>query len=476
MPQALASTGIPLTAPRHLSNAAPFNGPAFNVQGAFDIKFDALLEIEKANETPSQREVDSSVRHNDDDSDEVEKDQDETESDGDAENAQDRGSEDQENGALALAQHLAQTAASESPDLHATADGAVQSEISQVTTLVQDAPELTSQNMVASTDKGVVKPTEGQNQADNQTDAMLAEGANPVQTSSDTETPLAASPLLLVNEDVYGETTSARGYNPFVKPGSSQNGQSTSEPSLADNKVLQTTLSATSPQSDLPNSDLGQGKAPAPQAMPTTNEAAPLPFFTALDSGLSQSQLGTGASQSMASVEPSAVGAPTGPSNGQSLTDIPTVTVRAQTPGSRPQIPTPDVAAQISKHAEAGINRFQIRLDPPELGRIDIRLEIGDNGQMNAHLSADKQETLDLLQKDAKALEKALQDLGMDADEGSLEFSLRQNAHDAADQEIKGRGDGEGESEDQTRAEDIQTGELLEPVFLDGIERINLVI
>lgn len=109
-----------------------------------------------------------------------------------------------------------------------------------------------------------------------------------------------------------------------------------------------------------------------------------------------------------------------------------TATVRIGTlPGqSQPtQIPAMAIALQIARNLQKGINRFDIRLDPPEMGRIDIRMEVRRDGHVMAHLTVEKPETLDLLQRDARALQQALNNAGLDADENSLNFSLHdQNA------------------------------------------------
>jgi len=77
--------------------------------------------------------------------------------------------------------------------------------------------------------------------------------------------------------------------------------------------------------------------------------------------------------------------------------------------------------------ANAGNSHFQIRLDPPELGRIEVKLEFDAAGQVNARLIVDKSETLDLMQRDQRGLERALQQAGLDTNKTNLEFSLRQN-------------------------------------------------
>lgn len=94
------------------------------------------------------------------------------------------------------------------------------------------------------------------------------------------------------------------------------------------------------------------------------------------------------------------------------------------------QTPTKDIAVQIAKHLSNGVNRFNIRISPPEMGRIEIRMEITESGKVSAHLVADKPETLELLQKDRAALEKAMADAGLDTDADSLAFSMREGKDD----------------------------------------------
>lgn len=88
------------------------------------------------------------------------------------------------------------------------------------------------------------------------------------------------------------------------------------------------------------------------------------------------------------------------------------------------QVPNTAIAMQIAKHVAKGVSTFEIRLDPAELGRVDVKLELTQEGHTRAHLVVERPETLDLLQRDAKALEQALRDAGLDTDEASLEFSL----------------------------------------------------
>ena len=98
---------------------------------------------------------------------------------------------------------------------------------------------------------------------------------------------------------------------------------------------------------------------------------------------------------------------------------------------STPPVPLGNIAVHIAAQAKAGNQRFTIRLDPPELGRIDIRLEIGRDGQALTHLAVEKPETLDLLRQDSRSLERALNSAGLDSRDGALSFSLREEKQDA---------------------------------------------
>ena len=89
------------------------------------------------------------------------------------------------------------------------------------------------------------------------------------------------------------------------------------------------------------------------------------------------------------------------------------------------QLPASTIAIQMARNLQKGVDRFEIRLDPPEMGRIDVKMEVNKDGHVSAHLMADKQDTLDLLQRDQRALQQALQNAGLDADNSSLSFSLR---------------------------------------------------
>ncbi len=100
----------------------------------------------------------------------------------------------------------------------------------------------------------------------------------------------------------------------------------------------------------------------------------------------------------------------------------------------------------------AGQDRISIKLHPAELGRVDVRLDLGEDGVVRAALVAERPETLELLQRDARGLERALQQAGLQLDSGSLSFNLRggeQQGQDAneledADPRLADAEDGDG--------------------------------
>jgi hypothetical protein len=83
------------------------------------------------------------------------------------------------------------------------------------------------------------------------------------------------------------------------------------------------------------------------------------------------------------------------------------------------------LALHIAARSARGDSRFTIRLDPPELGRIDVNLNVTSHGHAQAVLAVEKPQTLDLLLRDAPTLERALKDAGLELG-SNLSFSLKE--------------------------------------------------
>jgi flagellar hook-length control protein FliK len=88
-------------------------------------------------------------------------------------------------------------------------------------------------------------------------------------------------------------------------------------------------------------------------------------------------------------------------------------------------VPVSGLALEIAASARSGKSRFEIRLDPAELGRIDVRIDVDRNGQVTSHLTVEKPETLSMLRQDAPQLQRALDDAGFKTGSDGLQFSLR---------------------------------------------------
>jgi chemotaxis protein MotD len=104
---------------------------------------------------------------------------------------------------------------------------------------------------------------------------------------------------------------------------------------------------------------------------------------------------------------------------------------------STQSVPIAGLAVAIVSRAQAGSNQFDIRLDPPELGRIDVRLDVDRSGQVTSHVTVDRADTLQLLQSQQPQLERALEQAGLKTADNGLQFTLR-------DQSFAGQNGGTG--------------------------------
>ena len=114
----------------------------------------------------------------------------------------------------------------------------------------------------------------------------------------------------------------------------------------------------------------------------------------------------------------------------------------SQSTAARPAGPPPavvdQVSVQITKAVAAGADRINIQLKPESLGRIDVRIELTQDGRITAVVTADNKDTLELLQRDSRSLERAFQNAGLNADSDSLSFNLREQNPDGQDREHAG--------------------------------------
>ena len=71
---------------------------------------------------------------------------------------------------------------------------------------------------------------------------------------------------------------------------------------------------------------------------------------------------------------------------------------------------------------KSGADRIQIKLSPATLGRVEVALEVAPDKAVHAIVYADKPETLDMLERDARVLREAFEQAGMKFDSDGLTF------------------------------------------------------
>lgn len=158
-----------------------------------------------------------------------------------------------------------------------------------------------------------------------------------------------------------------------------------------------------------------------PTLQPADAASAPSDPFAQFLSGATPGGHGAG---STAAAGPAAAGppaaAPTAVATGVALNNVP---------------------VEIGMRSLSGSSRFQIRLDPEELGRIDVQLDIDKSGSVRAHLVVDRPDTLAFLQRDSAQLQRAFEQAGLTPQDGGVALSLRNGASEDGGGNT-GRGDG----------------------------------
>ncbi len=125
---------------------------------------------------------------------------------------------------------------------------------------------------------------------------------------------------------------------------------------------------------------------------------------------------------------------------------------------SAPHPATQMVAINMQKAAGNGENRtLVLQLDPPELGRVHVKMEFGADKTLKAVVTTEKPETFMMMQRDIQSLERAMQEIGLDTDAG-LSFELAEHGFDFDQDNQRGGGHdggGTGGGSESNEAEEI---------------------
>lgn len=81
------------------------------------------------------------------------------------------------------------------------------------------------------------------------------------------------------------------------------------------------------------------------------------------------------------------------------------------------------LAAELVRRLDQRITRFEVALNPAGLGRVDVSLQIGAQGQLSAALACDRSQSAAELRGRAHELEGALREAGFDVQPGALSFT-----------------------------------------------------
>jgi chemotaxis protein MotD len=171
----------------------------------------------------------------------------------------------------------------------------------------------------------------------------------------------------------------------------------------------------------------------------TLNQTAPTP--TQADTDI-QASSATITAHTASATEPTEAAGPAlqaGATTKTAATNVPTfgiaaanitaattqTTTTAATTATEPTVSLAGLPVAIASRAQAGSSQFDIRLDPPELGRIEVQLSVDSNGQVVSHITADRQDTLNLLQSQQPQLQQALEQAGLKTSDSAMQFSLR---------------------------------------------------
>jgi flagellar hook-length control protein FliK len=100
-----------------------------------------------------------------------------------------------------------------------------------------------------------------------------------------------------------------------------------------------------------------------------------------------------------------------------------------------------EMGALIKRQIVSGREEVTVRLDPPELGRIHIRLSFETAGELRAVVATESTAALDLLRRDVNQLDRALAEAGVRTDGQSFRFDERQagSGFDRSGQQASGR-------------------------------------
>ncbi|MDA8574353.1 flagellar hook-length control protein FliK [Alphaproteobacteria bacterium] len=201
----------------------------------------------------------------------------------------------------------------------------------------------------------------------------------------------------------------------------------------------------------------------------TTSAAAP----RAADVASTGNGAGSGAGSAAAAAPAASM------SQSASLTSTPISSLLKTAQTQAPQV-IKQVTVEIAGGVKKGDTDIKIQLRPDQLGKVNVQLEIAKDGAVKALVLVDKAETLELLQRDSRGLERSLQDAGLKTGNGSLTFALNDQGQSGSGQSSQGQNNGgkphHGTANTETTAATVETHEdQVEQPTIGADGMINMV-
>lgn len=119
--------------------------------------------------------------------------------------------------------------------------------------------------------------------------------------------------------------------------------------------------------------------------------------------------------------------------------------------------PAEQVKVHIQQLVKSDADRIQIKLSPASLGKVEVTLEISPDKAVQAIVYAEKPETLDMLERDARVLQQAFEEAGMKFDQDSLMFKHGQSGNSQTE---LAEDSGSSENGAEMDGEDSDTGDI----------------
>jgi len=200
----------------------------------------------------------------------------------------------------------------------------------------------------------------------------------------------------------------------------SEKSPSTPQPANGDAQQTErapTETSAKSSPRDTQITDKSATPAPAPDSRPTANAATAAAVIAANTAAAPLQQITSAATRQESGAVREA-----------SLARQAAIKAPRAAAAQAPQPATQDFAQLLARRLGNGATSFELRLDPPGLGRVEAHVKLGGDGESILALKFENQTALDHFARDEADLRNALFSSGFEFDGDRLSFSLKEDA------------------------------------------------